>query len=207
MAMDRDRAPARVTVRRRRADAERSIEKIMDAAFTCLQTDGDLSMSAVARVADLSRVTIHAHFPTREDLVAAVVHRTVSIASALLTEAALDEGPAPEALARLLRSSWGVLSRYRSLHAVASSVLSPARLQDQHEPLVGPLLDLISRGQAEGDFRADLPQDWLLATILNLMHLAAEQVQAGQLEPQQAGDVATATILSAITDLSSSEPP
>ncbi|MGH3978683.1 MAG: TetR/AcrR family transcriptional regulator [Pseudonocardiaceae bacterium] len=168
----------------------------MDAALVCVQNDGDLTMSAVARAAGLSRVTIHAHFPTREALVAAVVHRAVSTASTMLDDAAIDEGPTRDALARLLRSSWQALSRFRNLHAVASSVLSPAELHRRHEPLLGPLHDLVSRGQAEGDFRTDLPQDWLVATTLTLLHLAAEQVHAGQLSHDEAGDVVTATVLS-----------
>ncbi|MGH8823758.1 MAG: hypothetical protein ACRDVN_04705, partial [Jiangellaceae bacterium] len=63
----------------------------------------------------------------------------------------------------------------------------------------GPFQQLISRGQAAGHFRADLPLDWLVATMLNLLHLTAEEVGARRLSADSAGDVVTATILGVLT--------
>jgi TetR/AcrR family transcriptional regulator, mexCD-oprJ operon repressor len=56
---------------------------------------------------------------------------------------------------------------------------------------------LIARGQAEGEFRADLPRSWLVATFYSLMHGAAEEVDAGRLDPDQAAGVLTATLQAA----------
>lgn len=52
-----------------------------------------------------------------------------------------------------------------------------------------------SRAQAEGDFNADLPRDWLVATILDLLDLCAEEVDAGRLRHDEAGRVLTVTLL------------
>jgi AcrR family transcriptional regulator len=67
--------------RRRRADAERSITAIVEAAFDCLCEDPGVTMSAIARAAGVGRVTLYAHFPTRKALVDAVARRAVAQAA------------------------------------------------------------------------------------------------------------------------------
>jgi len=197
--MDPDPVERGATTRRRRADAERSIEAILDAAQECIQADGDLKMAAVARAAGVSRVTLYAHFPNREALLGAALARAMQTVHDVLSDADLDEGPAPQALTRMLGSSWQVLARHRNLYMVATASLSPADLRTHHEPALASIENLVARGQADGEFRTDLPQDWLVTTIYTLLHLAAEELNAGRLVADQARDVVTASILSLLT--------
>jgi AcrR family transcriptional regulator len=190
-------APASGSAPRRRADAQRSIEAILDAALGVIVAEGQVSMSAIAREAGVSRVTLYAHFATAESLVEAVLERAVAEAHAVLDLPDCDGGPA-ETLAALLRASWQILARYRNLYAAASSVLSPARLRAHHQPVLGRIEELIARGRSSGDFRTDLPDSWLVATVYALLHQTAEEVNAGRLALDQAGDVVTATLLSAL---------
>ena len=59
--------------KRRRADAERSVAAITDAALEALASDPDASMAEIARRAGVVRATIYMHFPTREALLDAVM--------------------------------------------------------------------------------------------------------------------------------------
>jgi AcrR family transcriptional regulator len=196
--MTRETAIRRATPRRRRVDAERNVVAILDAAMNGILTGGDVNMAALARAAGVSRVTLYAHFATREALLEAVADRAIADANQVIAELKLQEGPAREALSRLLRSQWRALDRYRTVYAVAAAGLPEARLRALHAPLFGRVKKLISRGQAEGAFRTDLPQNWLVATVYGLLHQAAEEVNAGRLPARKAGDTVTATVLSAL---------
>jgi TetR/AcrR family transcriptional repressor of mexCD-oprJ operon len=104
----------------------------------------------------------------------------------------------PRPWARLIRSSWRVLDRLRGALAAAERHLSPARIRERHDQAMARVERLIARGQEERAFRLDLPRPWLVATFYSLMHGAAEEVDAGRLEPDQAADVLAASMLSAL---------
>src|SRR5882672_8927764 len=133
--------------RRRRADAQRSIDAILDAALAGIMADGQVTMAAIARAAGVSRVTLYAHFATPEALLEAALHRAVTHTSAILDEQDIDQGQPAETLRRLVGSSWQILDGYRHLYAAASTTLGPTRLRNHHEPVLGRMEALIARGQ------------------------------------------------------------
>ncbi len=193
-----DAGPGDAAGVRRRADAQRSITAILDAALACFASDPDASMTAVARAAGVGRVTLYAHFPSREALLEAAQKRAFAELSAALDAEDLDGVPAREAVARTVRSSWKVLDQHRGLMAASVRHLDPARLRERHDPVLARIERLIARGQDEGVFRTDLPGGWLVAVAYNLSHAAAEEVNAGRLSSAAAAEVLEATLLAAL---------
>ena len=86
----------------RRADAERSVARILDAAVEALASDPEASMAAIARRAGVVRATIYVHFPTREALIEAVTKRAIAEATAVIAAAEPERGDPREALRRVL---------------------------------------------------------------------------------------------------------
>jgi AcrR family transcriptional regulator len=185
---------------RRRADAQRNIAAILDAGLVCFSRNADASVAEVARAAGVGRVTLYGHFPSREELMDAVLAHAIRQANTVLDAEAIDQGTASDALSRLIRSSWRVVDHHRSLLAAAHRDLPPARIRQHHDQAMARVQRLLARGQDEGDFRTDLPRPWLVATFYSLMHGAAEEVDAGRLDPAQAPGVLAATILAALAD-------
>lgn len=183
---------------RRRADAERNIAAILDAALVRLTEQPHTSMAAIARAAGVGRVTLYAHFPSREALLEAVLAHAITQADTVVEAATPTEGPATEALARLLRSSWQVLDQHRRLFDLAQRELGSTRLRQHHDKAIGRIEQLLIRGQHEGAFRTDLPLSWLITTIYSLLHAAADDVNAHRLDRDTAPDVLEATLLTAL---------
>ncbi len=174
--------------------AERNIEAILDAAERLLERRAQPSIAAVAAEAGVSRVTVYAHFPTREALLEAVVERAVTRTMALLDEAEPERGSPLEALERLIAAGWQELDRNRSRTQAALQQLSPATLMRAHQAAHRRTHELIERGRTEGTFRTDLPTDWLVTSLLALIHASAEEVHAGKTDATSALTVLTATI-------------
>ncbi|MFG6191949.1 TetR/AcrR family transcriptional regulator [Nonomuraea sp. JJY05] len=187
---------ARQPVPARRADAERNIAAILEAGTRLLSADPTASVADIAKAAGVGRVTLYGHFPSREALVDAVLDHAVETADAVLADDSLDTAPAPEAMARLLRSSWEVLDRHRRLFLAADRVLATERIREHHERPLRRVERLIVRGQRAGDFRTDLPPGWLVTTFFSIIHSAAQEREAGRLAPEEVELVLTKTMLS-----------
>jgi AcrR family transcriptional regulator len=188
---------------RRRADAERNIAAILDAALACFAEQPQASMGDIARAAGVGRVTLYAHFPSRAVLLEAALDRAVDEVGTAIDSEIDDDDPPDRALATLVGSSWRDLDRYRRIHEAAQRELSPERLRQHHAASLTRVEALIARGRADGTFRTDLPLAWQVTTFYALIHAAADDVNAGRLDADQAAHVLEATLLAALTSASS----
>jgi TetR/AcrR family transcriptional repressor of mexCD-oprJ operon len=182
----------------KRADAQRSIAAILEAATESLSRNPDASVSEIAKAAGVGRVTLYGHFPNRADLVDAALAHAIENGHAALDAVDLSGDPR-QALARLIDSSWHLVDRFRSLLMAAQSVLPPGRIRALHAGPAERVQGLIERGQAEGVFRSDLPVSWLVGTMHSVMHSAADEINSGRVATGQAADFITATVLAAFT--------
>ena len=193
--------------KRRRADADRSVAAILDAALEALASDPDSSMSEIARRAGVVRATIYVHFPTRETLLDAVMEYAVGQVAEATREAEPERGEPVEALARVLRATWRQLAQFHGLLALNTARLSAEELHRRHLPVLDQLEPLIERGQKRGAFRSDLPVSWLLAVTRSIVHTSSHEIRGGRLPDSEAEEVMISTILGAISEVPALESP
>jgi TetR/AcrR family transcriptional repressor of mexCD-oprJ operon len=185
--------------KRRRADAERSIASITNAALEALSSDPDVSMAEIARRAGVVRATIYMHFPTRESLLDAVMeHATAQVADAT-RQAEPERGAPNEALERVLLATWRQLGQFHGVLQININRLSAKELRRRHLPVTTQIVPLLERGQAAGVFRGDVSALWLIAVVRAIVHVASTELQAGRLSEADVERTMLTTAFAAIS--------
>jgi AcrR family transcriptional regulator len=200
MPSPRNSAAAPAPRARRRADAERNIARILDAAVDALSGDPEASMADIARRAGVVRATLYAHYPTREALLDAVTDRALAEAADVVDAAEPERGDPLEALARVVAATWRTLGRYHALVEINTRRHAHHALHARHDAVLGRLEPLIERGQRAGAFRSDVPTAWHLSMLLALVHAASGELRAGHVSDDDAEKALVATILGAVAE-------
>ena len=153
--------------RQSRKDAQINRERVLEAAVELVRQDGEkVPMARIAERAGVGVGTLYRHFPTREDLLGALVHRSFGLALENARAAAAHEGPALDGVRHFFLATLRDRDRFvLPLHG-GPPVFTPATRSIQAEVRV-VLRSLIERGQAAGELRGDLtPEDLILAAAL-----------------------------------------
>lgn len=183
---------------KRRADAERSIARIVSAARQLMSSDPNATTDDIAQAAGVGRMTLYGHFRTRADLIEAALMDALRAGDETLSSLDLT-GDAQEAMTRLLASSWELVAESAALLAAAEGVLPAGRVRDLHAEPVQRMAELIRRGQEQGVFREDLPTTWLVSLAHYILHGAANEVREGRLPAHDAAGVVAKSIQSVLT--------
>jgi TetR/AcrR family transcriptional regulator, mexCD-oprJ operon repressor len=183
----------------RRAKAERNVEAILDAAERLLRERSQASIAGVAKEAGVSRVTVYSHFPTREELIEAVVARVTRAAHDSIERAKPAEGDPIDALERVITVAWDELERQEAIRQAAAEDLSSEAVWRAHQSAAGTVQRLIERGRKAGSFRKDLPVQWLVASCFALLHTGADEVREGRLKPDQAMTAVKTSVIELFT--------
>lgn len=151
-------APGRI----RRVDARRNLEAILDAARRVLPERPDASMQDIAAEAGVHRATVHRHFPSRDDLVAAV--RARAMGSAIEACARAADAPAERAVERVEAMAAAVLEASVHYRLYRFTTWRDEQTAERSTELRDMVVPALAEAQAQGDLRADLsPEDMMIA--------------------------------------------
>ena len=159
----------------RRADAERNVLRIQEAAIRLWADEPGAGVADVAAAAGVGRATLYRHFPTRDSLLEAIRHQGLADGEAAVEACRIDEGSATDALSRLLAAWLELGDRYRVVVSNPSQAHN-LEARAREEELAGALTQLIKRGQAEGSFSRDVPSSWGVAAVGALLVAAIQGV-------------------------------
>jgi TetR/AcrR family transcriptional regulator, mexCD-oprJ operon repressor len=176
----------------------------MDAAVGCLNADPTATMAEIAAAAGVGRVTMYAHFSSREELLRVVLDRTMERVETSF--AAVDLGAEPWQADRLVESSWGLLTDLTGVTAAVEQVLPDEIHREHHDRPMARVRELLERGRSAGAFRDDQSTEWQSACYMAILHAAAAEVRAGRLADQDAADVVKQTVRALVRPVQEHEP-
>ena len=188
------------------AIAEHNVDAILDATEELLDQRGQASISAVAKEAGVSRVTVYSHFPTWQALLEAAVERAVRRTMVAVHAANPDQGPPVQALERMVSEAWRHLARYGAMAQAVAEQFSPEAVTRTHQAAHQAIGALAERGRADGSFRTDVPAGWLVTAAIAVIHACAGEVRAGRIDERDAPRILAVTIRDMFTGLLEHEP-
>ncbi len=174
------------------------VDALLTSAARLLALRPAASMEELAAVAGVSRATLFRRFPSRAALVSALSERAVSAYVEAVERARPEQGPAPDALRRVLAELvelapvYGLLVLQPLDEQLERGLLDQAREGDER------LTRLVRRGQEDGDFRLDLPADWVLTAVTWLVVGAADGLRQGLVAPARIGHLVAETVLGSL---------
>jgi AcrR family transcriptional regulator len=140
-----------------RADAQRNRRRILEAAAEAFSESGlDVGVAEIARRAGVGAGTLFRRFPTKEDLIFAIIEERTLELIAAGREALEEEDPAV-ALRRFMFAGVEMHVRDKGFFdALVSRINKEERLRELRDEIVTIAAELLERGQTAGTVRDDL---------------------------------------------------
>ncbi|MEV5313758.1 helix-turn-helix domain-containing protein [Streptomyces sp. NPDC052610] len=154
-------------------------DHVLRSAAALLTRKSTATMDEVAKAAGISRATLHRQFAGRDALVRALEALGIAECEAALDRARLDDGPAGEAVRRLIREM-------EPAAGLLAFLYSENQLFEGEEQNAGwaridtRVSTLFRRGQDSGEFRIDLSPTWLTEALYGLLAAGAWSVLDGK---------------------------
>jgi AcrR family transcriptional regulator len=179
-----------------RADSERTMRAILDAANEVLSVNPGATLQQIADAAGVARTTVHRRFASREALLEALALDMLDQVEAVLDDARTDTAPPLVALHELTAGYIRVKTRWR---------LSEAHPSDVHECVIERIkaknLGLFRRLADTGTIAPDTDLDWAVRVYFALLHEAIERRADTGNEPDTLAAMVTSTLVGGLRGL------
>jgi AcrR family transcriptional regulator len=139
-----------------RADAARNADRLVSAAAEVFAECGvEMPLDGIARRAGVGIATLYRHYPSKDELIRAVIERAYAEEIAPVLDRALRAADARQGLVDTLSAAMGTMTRHR--HAVAAGKHRAAL--ELLTAFLEAVAVLVARAQEQGTVRADLRPD------------------------------------------------
>lgn len=163
-----------VTVRR--VDARRNYDRIVDVAATVLARNPKATLQDIAVAVGLHRATLHRHFRSRDDLLAALRARSAARMLGALDTAEAADVPSADRMALFTRL---VLENAVPTGLWRFTTYHGAGMDEHAVELVQRTVAIVEEGRAAGVLRTDLTGEQLRAIWTGVVYSVVPLVDAG----------------------------
>ena len=171
-------------------------EELLRAAADYLGRRPNATQDEIAAAVGVSRATLHRHFAGRAALMAALEQLAIDEMREVLATVRLHEGPAGEALRRLVTACESV-SPYLAL-LYSQSQEDPTACIEVWDVIDSAIAELFLRGQRTGEFRPDLPAVWLTEAFYGLVAATDWSIRAGRVGARDFSRLITDLLLNGV---------
>ena len=162
------------TTRKRRTDALRNRERILEVAKVAFTRQGaNASLEEIAKQAGVGTGTLYRHFPTRDALIEGVYRNEVEKLAAAAARFAETMSPLEALRAWMLLLVDYIAAKHIIAPALNAISGGPSRLHEGSHSMIYAAIDgLVKRAKKSGDLRRDLDADDLLRALICVSHVA-----------------------------------
>ncbi len=174
-----------------------ALETLLNSAVTLLAENPGATLSQIAANAGIGRATLHRHFQDREELIAELVRRSLTISSEASKPILESDLPSLDKLQKLVEVLIPLGDSYHFLMYEWSAMQLPdiaAMYQDQ----IDALTRLIETIREEGNLNPELPVSWVVAVIDSMIYTAWKTVSDGFIARNDASELVLKTLSNGI---------
>lgn len=151
---------------------------ILSATASVLAGDRAATLPDIANAAGVGRTTLHRYFADRERLVHEAILEAIRVLDSVVTDAALDDGSAADAMRRLIAALVSIEDQVLFLFSDATTL---ERVAPAERPDDARILALIRRGQSEATLDPEFSDIWIEHAMFALVLQACTDVKTGSL--------------------------
>lgn len=172
-------------------------QKIINAAITTLAKDSTASLEEIAEVAGVGRATIYRHFESRSHLIREMLLQAGTKMSSSVEPIIQGKASARDKLRQMVTI---LIPLGAGLHFVVYEPLQPKDqdLERGHQEFSDQIMELCKALKAEGGVTLDIPDVWVVTCLERLIFLAWENIQRGDIAPNQAAELVIRTFFSGL---------
>lgn len=176
-----------------RADAERTMHRILKTADRLLGQDPTTTLEQIATAAGVARATLHRRFPSREALIEAMAVSALTHVNEAIEAGRPDTAPPLVALHQVTANVIDVKSGWRfTINQTQPTSEAVTALQDR---ITNRCLQLLTRAQQAGLLPADADLSWPQRTYYALLDMAIHEHAEQAIDTDELADRVVTTLL------------